>query len=133
MKTGRKLIGNVIRVVSIGAILIGQLVVAPVVHAGVKPQIAAAPHRAMALKSDGTVWSWGSNSGGQIGDGTYTDRSVPVRLSGLNNVTAISVSREAQLGADVERDSLGVGSEQQRAVGGRHNQFSIDSWRGHGH
>jgi alpha-tubulin suppressor-like RCC1 family protein len=42
-----------------------------------------------ALKSDGTVWSWGWNSFGQLGDGTYTERHTPVQVSGLISVTAL--------------------------------------------
>ena len=42
-----------------------------------------------ALKSDGTVWGWGLNNNGQLGDGTTTDRSRPVQTVGLTNVKAI--------------------------------------------
>ncbi|HEX7122900.1 MAG TPA: chitobiase/beta-hexosaminidase C-terminal domain-containing protein [Gemmatimonadaceae bacterium] len=40
--------------------------------------ISAASQHAHALKSDGTVWSWGSNGSGQLGDGTATTRTTPV-------------------------------------------------------
>lgn len=33
-----------------------------------------------ALKQDGSVWAWGSNSYGQLGDGTTTDRSQAVQV-----------------------------------------------------
>jgi uncharacterized repeat protein (TIGR02543 family) len=32
------------------------------------------------LKPDGTVWSWGLNAKGQLGDGTTTDSSLPVQV-----------------------------------------------------
>jgi alpha-tubulin suppressor-like RCC1 family protein len=33
------------------------------------------------LRPDGTTWAWGSNSAGQIGDGTSTTRKNPVQIS----------------------------------------------------
>jgi alpha-tubulin suppressor-like RCC1 family protein len=44
----------------------------------------------LALKSDGTVWAWGNNSKGQLGDGTTTDRSSPVKMSSLSGVIAVA-------------------------------------------
>lgn len=39
-----------------------------------------------AIKTDGTLWLWGSNSSGHIGDNTITDRSSPVQtVSGGTN------------------------------------------------
>ncbi len=32
------------------------------------------------IDSDGTLWSWGYNGNGQLGDGTKTDKSTPVRV-----------------------------------------------------
>ncbi|WP_404425983.1 fibronectin type III domain-containing protein [Nibricoccus sp. IMCC34717] len=45
---------------------------------------------ALALKSDGTVWSWGNNTNGQLGNGTTTESTVPVQIPGLYNVTSIA-------------------------------------------
>jgi len=42
-----------------------------------------------ALASDGTVWSWGWNSFGQLGDGTNTDRYTPVQVSGLDSIVSL--------------------------------------------
>lgn len=48
----------------------------------------------LALKNDGTVWAWGDNSAGQLGDGTTTNRSSPVQVgvgvSGFSNIIAVS-------------------------------------------
>ena len=34
----------------------------------------------LGLKQDGSVWGWGSNGYGQVGDGTNQSRSVPTRI-----------------------------------------------------
>lgn len=44
----------------------------------------------IALKSDGTVWAWGQNSYGQLGNNTTTDSSTPLVISGLSDVIEIS-------------------------------------------
>ena len=38
--------------------------------------VAAGGAHFLALASDGTVWAWGSNDFGQLGDGTYVTRQV---------------------------------------------------------
>jgi len=43
----------------------------------------------IALKSDGTVWTWGSNKENQLGDGNATDSSTPVQVSGLTEVVKL--------------------------------------------
>ncbi len=44
-----------------------------------------------ALDSGGNVWGWGLNYHGQVGDGTSTNRSTPVRLTSINDVQAVAV------------------------------------------
>ncbi len=44
----------------------------------------------LALKTDGTVWAWGDNTAGQLGDGTDNSSSSPVLAQGLADVTAIA-------------------------------------------
>jgi alpha-tubulin suppressor-like RCC1 family protein len=43
-----------------------------------------------ALLSDGTVWTWGWNGFGQLGDGTYADQSSPVKVKDLSNVIILA-------------------------------------------
>ena len=36
---------------------------------------------AFAVKQDGTLWAWGANDRGQLGDGTAIDRLSPVKVA----------------------------------------------------
>lgn len=49
-----------------------------------------------AIKTDGTLWAWGKNDSGQLGDGTAIDRSEPVQI--LEDVVFVT-SREGYAAA----------------------------------
>ncbi len=73
---------------------------------GVKA-IAARGYHTLALKNDGTLWAWGYNDSGRLGDGSHTDRRSPVQIGGLgghNGVKAISG------GGDVSAALMGDGT-----------------------
>ena len=55
-----------------------------------KSSIAARSNQTMAIKANGTVWAWGNNGNGQLGDGTTTNRAAPVQVSGLSDVVSIT-------------------------------------------
>ncbi|MFZ1313275.1 MAG: T9SS type A sorting domain-containing protein [Chitinophagaceae bacterium] len=46
--------------------------------------ITTGPYNSIATKSDGSLWSWGYNLNGQLGDGTYTNKDVPTAI-GFDN------------------------------------------------
>ncbi|WP_293006087.1 hypothetical protein [Nitrosomonas sp.] len=45
--------------------------------------------QAFVIKTDGTVWGWGNNGFGQLGDGTKEARSTPVKVIGLTDVASV--------------------------------------------
>ncbi|MBN8458912.1 MAG: choice-of-anchor D domain-containing protein [Verrucomicrobia bacterium] len=52
--------------------------------------MATGSSHSLALGSDGTVATWGSNTNGQLGDGSTTNRSVPVAVTTTAGVSALS-------------------------------------------
>src|SRR5439155_4577884 len=53
-------------------------------------QIAGGSSHSLARKSDGTVWAWGNNGDGQLGDGTTTTRTAPAQVGGLAGVSKLA-------------------------------------------
>ncbi len=62
----------------------------PTGHLSSVRAIAAGTSHSLALKEDGTVWAWGYNSDGQLGDGTKANSTRPVRVGKLGGVRAIA-------------------------------------------
>jgi alpha-tubulin suppressor-like RCC1 family protein len=57
--------------------------------------VAAGNSFGLALKSDGTVWSWGDNFSGQLGTGDKSNTvAVPVRIDGISGVIAVAAGSE---------------------------------------
>ena len=52
---------------------------------------AGASHNVV-IRRDGTLWAWGSNGNGQLGNGQTTDSSAPVEVTGFSNIVALSVA-----------------------------------------
>lgn len=52
--------------------------------------ISAGKGHTLALKEDGTVWAWGRNIFGQLGDGTYDNQESPVQVSDLSDIVEIT-------------------------------------------
>ena len=59
--------------------------------------IATAQNTNYALRTDGTLWSWGNNIGGGVGDGTIISRSSPVQI-GTSSWAQISAGSSYALG-----------------------------------
>jgi alpha-tubulin suppressor-like RCC1 family protein len=90
------------------------------------------------LKTDGTVWSWGDNYIGQIGDGTASNRSSPVsvvgnhsfiQIDGGGTVIALKADGTAWGWGDGDRGGIGDGNNVYRSspssVVGNHSFVEI--------
>jgi hypothetical protein len=57
--------------------------------------IAGGRDHSLAVKSNGSVWAWGWNAYGQLGDGTKTNRTTPVRVDLPTTLKIVEVSAGA--------------------------------------
>lgn len=58
------------------------------------PMVAAGDDFSIALRADGTVWSWGNNDKGQLGLGSsVTNQDRPVQIKNLSNITYITAGQ----------------------------------------
>jgi alpha-tubulin suppressor-like RCC1 family protein len=48
------------------------------------------PGYSCAVKSDGTLWAWGRNTNGQLGDGTTTQQNSPVQIGSDSNWSKVA-------------------------------------------
>jgi len=59
--------------------------------------IAAGASHVLALRTDGTVRTWGLNWAGELGNGTKTDSNVPVEVLGLTGVKYVEAGGDSSL------------------------------------
>jgi alpha-tubulin suppressor-like RCC1 family protein len=88
--------------------------------------VSAGYRHGVALKSDGTVWAWGLNTSGQLGDGTTNSTTSAVQVSGLSGVTKISAGDTftIALKSDKTLVAWGKNSSGQLGIGSSTNQVN---------
>ncbi len=71
--------------------------------------VSAGRDHVLALRSDGTLWAWGRNSSGQLGDGTQTDRNLPVQVCAKYDWQTSTCTAFLALGASAGASSFSAG------------------------
>ncbi|HRI80641.1 MAG TPA: hypothetical protein PLR06_14010, partial [Cyclobacteriaceae bacterium] len=62
--------------------------------------LAADSQYTLAVKTDGTLWAWGANGNGQLGDGTTVDKSAPASIGSGYVKVAAGLNRSFALKSD---------------------------------
>ena len=88
--------------------------------------LAAGRFHNVALRNDGTVWTWGGNDRGQLGLGAGGGVSTPTQIAGLSDVVAIATHLDHTLALTIDgtvwawgandRGQLGDASTADRAI-----------------
>lgn len=52
----------------------------------------------LGIKNDGTLWAWGRNNKGQLGDGTTTNKLTPTQVGTATNWVSVAAGEEHSLG-----------------------------------
>ncbi len=63
-------------------------------------EVAAGLVHTCAVRSDGTVWCWGRNDKGQLGDATTTDATSPVQVTGPGGTGTLTGIASITAGAE---------------------------------
>ena len=110
-----------------------RLTVTQEIHTDIRvaPMIATGLNFSAVLKSDGTVWAWGNNDYGQLGDGTHITRTMPTQVqlqnlsetgrqyignvvaiaAGANHLVMLTDKGEVYTTGDNSKGQLGYASE----------------------
>jgi len=80
-----------------------------------------------AIKTDGTLWRWGRNNAGQIGDNTLINRSSPVQIGALTDWTLLSCGNSNYAAAIRSNGTLWTWGAGFHGVLGQNNQTDFSS------
>ncbi len=79
--------------------------------------VALGTRHATALLADGSLWSWGANNNGQLGDGSYTASLLPVPVLDIGDATHVAAGHSHTLVQRRNGSVWGWGSDPYGALG----------------
>lgn len=80
----------------------------------------------LAIKKDGTLWSWGQNDTGRLGNGTLTDNYTPTQIGTDNDWVMIAVGNWHSLALKSNGTLWGWGNTRTESLGEFHFNLPLD-------
>jgi alpha-tubulin suppressor-like RCC1 family protein len=80
-------------------------------------QLAAGTGHGIALLIDGTVWAWGKNTSGQLGDSSRVDKYIPVKIGTDSNWCSITAGNSFSHGVKKDGTLWGWGANKVGQLG----------------
>jgi len=71
----------------------------------------ASMNRSLAIKADGTLWTWGFNNFGQLGNNSTTDRRTPIHIGIANNWLSVEAGRHCSFAITNASILWGLGNQ----------------------
>jgi alpha-tubulin suppressor-like RCC1 family protein len=72
---------------------------------------------ALAVKTDGTLWAWGYNNSGRVGDNTTANRSSPVQVGALTTWSNVSASGNVSVALKTDKTLWAWGQNSTGSIG----------------
>jgi len=69
------------------------------------------------LRSDGSLWGWGKNSSGQLGNGKRTDQPVPVKIGAQQRWIQLAIGAYFTIGLQVDGTLWAWGDNEKGQLG----------------
>jgi alpha-tubulin suppressor-like RCC1 family protein len=88
------------------------------VEAGEIVEVSAGSRHSLALSRNGTVWAWGENADGQLGNGSEQNTAIPTKVLNLENVLAVRAGGYFSLALLENGEVWGWGENNKGLLGG---------------
>jgi alpha-tubulin suppressor-like RCC1 family protein len=79
--------------------------------------VSAGMDHTVAIRRDGTLWAWGNNQFGQLGDSTMTNRHNPVRIGTASNWASVSAGERHTVAIRTDGSLWAWGNNQHGRLG----------------
>lgn len=73
-------------------------------------------HTAAAIKTDGTLWTWGNGTSGQLGIGTYSSKTNPTQVGTDKDWAQVSLGNDFTIALKTDGTLWGWGFNQQKPL-----------------